>query len=225
MLKSETIKELKQTNVSQNSEKTMERLKSIWRPLTTSQRDEILTLSGLQKSSIERAYKTGNVSAKIISAVSQVVEVDPLYLSGVSDAQRPYDDDLMVDFLINLGYDIGKQDIIKKRKPRKDATPAAASSPLNSPASDTPPNENTSAAKYVEENDSSPSSVKAFDGLTDFSSISQSLSALLDGGAKDKLDTLSEDDIILMIKSLSVQANINLDKKNKLELIKCLLLI
>lgn len=224
MLKPETIKELKQNNVSKNAEKTMERLQSIWKPLAAPKREEILELTGLVKSSIQRAYKTGNVSAKIVAAVSQVMEVDPLYLCGISDEQRPYEDDIVVSFLTDLGYDIGKKDIIKKRKLRKPAAsadavaPADAATPPEAPADDTPVKENKTNTAVVPP-------AKAVDGIPAFSSISASLVALLDSEAKGNLGNLTEDDIILMVKSLSVQAGFSTDKKEKLELIKCLLLI
>jgi len=60
---------------------------------------------------------------------------------------------------------------------------------------------------------------------TDLSSISVELSKLLSDNAKHKLDDLTEDDTILLLKSLNVQSNFSEDKKNKLALVKCMLLL
>jgi len=218
MLKSEVIKKLKQNNVSKNAEKTIERLKSIWKPLATPERDEILSLTGLVKSAIERAYKTGNASAKIIAAVSQVVEVDPLYLAGISDEQRPYNDDLVVSFLTELGYDIGKRDIVKRGK----STPVSA--PVSPPKDTATPKAKVTTAKSDAKADEVPSP-SSFNTLSDLPSISASLAKLLNGDIQGKLSELTEENIILMLKSLTVQSEFSADKKNRLELIKCLLLI
>lgn len=208
MLKPEFIKELKQTNVSKNAGKTKERLRSIWKSLDMPKREEILSSAGLVKSSIARSYKTGNISAKITAAVAQVAEIDPLYLTGVSDEQRPYADELVVNFLTGLNYEIGKRDIVKKRK-------------TNSGSSALPENDTAAAAQ---EDKKSQSSDAVFEGQPTLSGMAESLFALLDGDAKDKLDSLTEDDIILMIKSLKIQATFSSNNKTKFELIKCLLL-
>jgi len=184
--------------------------------LDKAKRDEILLFAGLVKSAVERAYSTGNISAKIVVAVSQVVEVDPLYLSGISDEQRPYDDDFVVNFLADLGYDISKRDVMKKRKPSPDSAPVSSSD-------ETPAPEVVAADSDVKAKEAPCTS--SFNTLSDLPSISASLAKLLNGDIQGKLAELSEENIILMLKSLTVQAEFSADKKNCLELIKCLLLI
>ena len=211
IIKPDFVKELKQTNVSENAEKTMERLRSIWMSITAPEREEILSLTGLKKASIQRAYKTGNVSAKILAAVAQVLSIDPYYLAGMSDEQRPFDNNLLIQFLTELNYEVGKSDIIKRRKVKTESVP-----PVITPVDATQTKD--SYAREVPIIKTAPSP-----GQIDFAKMFEDLSKL-DTDSKDKLDKLAEDDLILMLKSLTVQASFNEDKRSRFALVKYLLL-
>jgi hypothetical protein len=223
MLKSEFIQnELKQNNISKNAEKTMQRLRAIWKPLKKPQRTEILELVGLKQTAIERAYKTGNISAKIVSAVSQVLRIDPLYIAGISDDERPFDDSLVVEFLKDLGYEVEKSNLErKKRTPRE-----ARETPINTTAAVEPKNDVAEDAAVVAPMQSSVSSIADCSGnFNDLPAILAGLSKIFGGNVQDKLQEVTEEDISLMLKSLSIQAGFSDDKKNRLALIKCLLLL
>jgi hypothetical protein len=221
MLKPEYIKELKQTNVSESPEKTMERLKAVWKPLSGPKREEILSLSGLVKASIERAYKTGNVSAKILTAVGQVLSLDPYYLAGKSDEQRPFDDALLIQFLTELGYEVGKGDIARLRKAK---TEPVAAVPADVTVTEEPGEaESPADAVPVDTSEEAPD-MQPSPGQIDYSVVFNELSKL-DADAKKKLDGLTEESIVLLLKSLTVQADFSEDKKNRLALIKYLLLV
>jgi len=200
MLKAEFIKSLKQVNVSENATKTMERLRAIWSPLPKPEREEILAFSGLKKTAIERSYKTGNVSAKIIVAVSQVVGADPYYLAGKSDEQRPFNDEILVKFLADLKYEVGANDIAKRRKPKPKAETKIAPTPAEVSAQQPASSATTNLSAIV----------------NDFSE--------LDKKSLEKINELTEDSLILMLKSITVQAEFSESKKNRLALIKYLLL-
>ena len=225
MLKPDFIQGLKQNNVSQSPEKTMERLKAIWSPLAKPKRDEILLLCGLKKTSVERAYKTGNVSAKIITAVSQVLGIDPLYIAGISDEERAFDDALIVQFLTDLKYDVSKTKTVKKKRTKPQPKTPKASAPV----------EKTEAAKVADVvtetvTTDAPEPLPApcvgtSEKKMDISTLSAELSKLLNMDSQSKLDGLAEDDMVLMLRSLNVQSGFTEDKKNRLALIKCLLLI
>jgi hypothetical protein len=111
MFDSESIKELKQVNISKDAEKTKERITDLWKHAPKPQRQEILTLAGVTLASIQRAYKTGNISAKLVVPLAQVLGVNPFYLIGESDDAGPCTDKL-------LNKLIGKQSFKKSAKGR-----------------------------------------------------------------------------------------------------------
>ena len=82
MLSAAKIKELKQTNVSMNADLTKQRVKDILKTASQEQRTEIETLSGLKRTSIDRVYAKGAISAKIAIAIAQTLNVNPSYLTG-----------------------------------------------------------------------------------------------------------------------------------------------
>ena len=218
MLKPEFIQNLKQINVSKDPEKTKERLRAVWSPLTKAQREEILLLAGLKKPSIERAYKTGMVSAKILAAVAQVLNIDPYYLAGFNDDDRPFNEsqDYVSQFLIELGYEPGKKSIVKQRKlktqPVKSQPTAYAPDRLETTES---PDTSAVSEKAAEVN-FAPVNLNA---------LSAELSKLLDADAHNKIEGLTEDDMVLMLRSINVQAGYSTLKKERLMLIKQLLLL
>jgi len=199
MLKPEFIRSLKKNNISANPEKTMERIRSVWQPLKRPVREEILSLAAMKKVSVERAYKTGGASAKVILSIAQVLGIDPHYLTGESDKQGTFSNEIAIKFLTSLGYGIGKSDIGRRRRAKPEIESANATDSEE---------ESTEAAKTL-----------------DLRTISMELSKLLSNDVKNKLNDLTDDDIILLLKSLSVQAGFNEDKRNRLVLIKCMLLL
>lgn len=227
MLKAEFIKELKQTSVSENAEKTKERLRVLWSPLASEKREEILAFTGLNKSAIQRAYKTGSASAKIIAAVSQVLGVDPYYIAGKSDEQRPFDDALLIQFLKELNYEVGKGDILKRRKTKQKSDTPVAPAPSETSSATSAANEITEEISgenetTAAENVATPS-LRTSNEQIDLSTIANDVSKL-DKKSLEKLNELSEDALILMLKSLTVQAGFSEYKKDRLALVKYLLL-
>ena len=113
------IQKLKRNNISIDSENTMSRVKGLWKKANKEQRDSILELSGLTKVSVERVYKTGSISIKLVIAIAQTLNVNPHFLTGESnDAGNCTDDDLN-NLLLNHGYeDLANE---KKKADRKAA--------------------------------------------------------------------------------------------------------
>jgi predicted DNA-binding ribbon-helix-helix protein len=109
MFKADFIRQLKRTSVSKNATKAAERLQNAWRPLDKTARKKILDLSGLTASSLDRAGRTGNLSARVVVAVSQALRLDPAYLIGAADTARAYDDVLLTEFVRELGYSAGRK--------------------------------------------------------------------------------------------------------------------
>jgi len=212
MLKPEVFKSLKQGNIGKNPEKVMERIKAVWKPLAKPEREEILALSGMSKISVERAYKTGNVSAKLVAAFAQVLKLDPLYLAGHSDDARTFDEneDYVAQFLKGLGYELGKSDVVKTRKPR--TTKSALPIP-----NELPPVEQSA--------DESPAQSYPIHTLNDMDTMLTVTTKLLDDDARGKLGELTEEETMLLLQSLRVQAGFSSNKKAQFELIKALLLV
>jgi len=94
---------LKQTLIS-DAEKSQPRLRQLWKNATEIQRKEILDLTGAAASSIDRARRSGRVSAKIVVPMAAVCNVSPFYLIGMTDQTGPCDEDEINAFLEHFGY-------------------------------------------------------------------------------------------------------------------------
>jgi hypothetical protein len=104
MLTNENIKKLKQTNVSVDSGLTKERVKAALGAATREQKRRIDSLAGLKRTSVNRVYATGNISAKIALAIAQILELDPAWLTGESDTRGDYSVAVANAFLSAKGY-------------------------------------------------------------------------------------------------------------------------
>jgi len=231
MLKAEFIQGLGKKNISNNAELTMERIRATWQKLDNAKRNEIFALGDMKKVSVERAYKTGGVSAKVIIAIAQVLDIDPLYLIGESDEKGTFDTSNIVKRLADWGYEVGKGDIIrvKKAKSQTEESPVAESKTVKNLSDNTVSEDNAEVVNNAKpKSDAIPTQTSALHSAmpqTDLSMMSIELPKLLSDNARHKLDDLTEDDVILLIKSLNVQANFSEDKKNRLALVKCMLLL
>lgn len=200
MFKPEFVRKLKKNNISTNAKKTMERVKEVWRSLNSAERVEVLTFADIKKISVERAYKTGGISAKIAIALAQMLDIDPRYFTGEVNEKGNFDSAVAAKILHDLGYDTGKADITKGKK--AEAKPAKA-----------PVAANKAPEQPVEK------------APQDISVISVELAKLLSKDTNSTLNELKEEDIILLLKSLSVQAEFSEEKKKRLALVKGLLLL
>ena len=201
MFKPEFIKKLKQSNISTTPKKTAERVRSIWRPLGRNTRNEILVLADVKKPSIERAYKTGNISAKILVSMAQVLQIDPLYILGTVDEQRPFESDLLIEFLKAHNYDVSKRNLTTTRKHKSSET--ASDELLSSDEVD----------------------CSVCQAQPNLSPMLEQLSVFFGEDVKNKLEYLQDDDMHAMLASLLVQAGINEAKQDRLAIIKYLLLM
>jgi hypothetical protein len=116
MLSSETIKQLKQGNISKDADKTKERIETVWKAMDKEARKDMLELAGLAKITAERAYRQGKVSARLMAAISQASGTDPYYLSGETDEPENFTDELLEQYLTGLGYKISQN---KNTKPKR----------------------------------------------------------------------------------------------------------
>lgn len=99
MLSAEHLKELKQVNVSKDEQKTMERVKKDFTASTNAVKARIVARSGQKRSSFYRVFRTGNLNARLLLAMSIELETNPFYYTGEVDAKEPYSKDEIVRFL------------------------------------------------------------------------------------------------------------------------------
>ncbi|MCL1951290.1 MAG: hypothetical protein FWF60_00535 [Oscillospiraceae bacterium] len=99
------IQQLKQSNISKDGPKTSARVQEIWKAASAAQKQAVCDLSGSAKATVYRIFKTGGISAKLALALSQVLNLDPRYLTGELDDPGEYADGDVTKFLSRLGYD------------------------------------------------------------------------------------------------------------------------
>jgi hypothetical protein len=104
MINGEFIRSLKQTNVSVDAEKTKARTTSAWRSAPREVQKTILDLAGVSRTTIHRAYKMGTISAKLTLSMAQVLNMDPFYFTGETDSPGECGDELLKQFLERHGY-------------------------------------------------------------------------------------------------------------------------
>jgi len=99
------IQQLKQSNISKDGPKTSARVQEIWKAASAAQKQAVCDLSGSAKATVYRIFKTGGISAKLALALSQVLNLDPRYLTGEADDRGEYVEADVAKFLSRLGYD------------------------------------------------------------------------------------------------------------------------
>ena len=110
------IKQLKQTNISADSEKTAQRVEAVWKSAKNVQKREVTGLSGSAVSTIYRVYNTGHISAKLALAMAQVLDISPFYLTAESDEPGAFSEDALNLFLTAHGYEALAQEEEPKRR-------------------------------------------------------------------------------------------------------------
>ncbi|MDR1668859.1 MAG: hypothetical protein LBR76_02745 [Oscillospiraceae bacterium] len=122
------ISSLKRTNISVDEEKTKLRVKDDFISLRNKQKAAIVELTGLKRTSIYRVFREGNISAKIVLALSQALNVTPYYYTGETDDKGEFNDMLLQEFLNDKGYSRQAERIAQKMG---DAPAGAPSKPLS----------------------------------------------------------------------------------------------
>jgi hypothetical protein len=130
MLSAEQIQGLKRVNISVSSEKTKTRFEEIFKPAKIKQKQAVRELAGVTSQVAHNIYTNGNISAKMVIAVSQVMNVNPFYLTGEADEPGAFSDETLRDLLMKHKY----RDLVagielpeKKKRPytRRASTDAA----------------------------------------------------------------------------------------------------
>ncbi len=70
MLNQVIVQKLKQNNISADAEKTKTRATEIWKSASRENQNTILSLAGVARTTVQRAYKTGRRNQKTLQAVA-----------------------------------------------------------------------------------------------------------------------------------------------------------
>ncbi|MDR1669061.1 MAG: hypothetical protein LBR76_03810 [Oscillospiraceae bacterium] len=134
MVTPELVAQLKQVNVSQDKDKTTERVRDAFFPASRKDKHDIEKLSGQKRTSIYRVAKTGSISAKIALPMAEILNISPYWLTGESDEAEPCSDALVLKFLDDRGYKLEK--VAKPPRKQRAQKPEPVSEPAPAPAPD-----------------------------------------------------------------------------------------
>ena len=106
MLTAEQIQgaKLKRSNISVNSEATKQRVEELLRPARIAQKKAIRELADVSSQVFHNIYSKGNISIKMVIAISQTLNVNPFFLTGKADESGEYTDEALRDLLLKHGY-------------------------------------------------------------------------------------------------------------------------
>jgi len=233
MFDAELIQQLKQTNISIDGEKTKERVKELWNTTSKEEKQTIESLAGVARATVYRIYSTGSISAKLAVAIAQTLNVNPYFLTGEADEQEECTDELLEDLLKKHGYE--KKLAADRRKNRRKAptssTPENKADELQKTADELAEQFDrevretlkTAAEEYKREHPApvAPSPVVPEPDMEP--DISED--TLISDITRAFLDSLTEDDMILLLRSIQLRAKSGLPGTAELsEKLKLLLL-
>ncbi len=126
------IQKLKQNNISTDTEKTKQRANDVWKAASRESQNAILSLAGVARTTVQRAYKTGSISAKLVVPMAQELNISPLYLTGEADEPGECSEALLKELLQDHKYDKLLEEYEREqrkptRRPRKAAVAVIAS--------------------------------------------------------------------------------------------------
>ncbi|MCL1820422.1 MAG: hypothetical protein FWG36_07195 [Oscillospiraceae bacterium] len=117
MLSQEFLKQIKQSNVCVDAEKTKARMKEEFSAAPKDIKAAITAQTTQNRNTIYRAQDTGRASGRIVLAFAEILNITPYYFTGAVDSKDPCTDELTAKFLKEHGYGKllkGKRNPIKK---------------------------------------------------------------------------------------------------------------
>jgi hypothetical protein len=100
----ELIAELKQGSVSANKPKTMVRVRELWSSQSNAKKRQLMEDGDFRRPTVHRAYQTGSISARVVIALAQTLDVDPLYITGETDTRGHFSNQKLIQLLNNHKY-------------------------------------------------------------------------------------------------------------------------
>lgn len=223
MLNTIQLKTLKQVNVSKDAEKTKERVKRDFSAASNRVKADIVEMSGQKRSAYYRAFKTGALNARLLLSLSFALNVSPFYYTGEEDSKEPCGVKEVKNFLLAHEYftlaeelELSKPEPAKRgrKKPaKKDAT------------IDVMPTDAEDAAEPACCGCMDDAPELELDDEDDMIVYEFAFPFPDDEKFKKAMDALTEDDAVLLLKSLFRRAEAGGDAEEYAELVKrCLLL-
>jgi len=207
---------LKQTIIS-DAQAAKPRLQAAWKTLDDDAKDMIVAMSGAALSSINRARRSGQISAKLVVPFAMASGVSPFYLCGLSDEQAACDDAEIKRFLKNFGYDVKLKPGPKPKKSTNEKPPrrkkADAEQPAEKPTIDDAPGKTATAPLAPQAEPGLPFSAEGLAGY--LGTLSEAHRAYIDG--------MSYDDIVAFVVTLMKKAGYDEKSKQILGFVKLLL--
>ena len=207
MYNKELYNKLKQTNVSKDQEKTKERVKAVWSTLGKQQKQEIFNISDLKKATLERTCRLGNISVILATALAEVARIDPYYLTAETDEkQENISDSTIESFLIDHNY---KNVIDETQQTVYYRHDYSEGNPYMHSVID------KQADAEVVESASSGAIIPL---------IASNILGTLTEDDKTSLESMTEDDMLYLLKAINLRARFNTDAKSKTLLLKKILI-
>lgn len=126
MVDKKLVSNLKRTDIGKDPEKVKTRVRDAWNDADKAAREEILDMAGIKLASMQRVYKNGSISIKVVLPLAQVMNLDPYFLLGETDDSGVYSVDLALALLKEQGYKKEVSSLAKKKgwESRRRALPA-----------------------------------------------------------------------------------------------------
>ena len=207
MYSKELYNKLKQTNISKDPEKTKDRVKAVWAALDKQQKQEVFNISDLKKATLERTCRLGNISVILATALAEIARVDPYYLAAITDTKQEDVSDAVIDsFLIDHNY----KNVLHETQQNVYYKPEYNEEYHNA---------HSNADKMSETAQFPDASSSAF-----IPQIASNILGSLSDDDKTSLESMTEDDMIYLLKALNLRARFNEDAKSITVLLKKILI-
>jgi len=202
MINKKTLESLKQIDVSKDKELTKIRVKETWQGLDQAARKEVLDLADITINAVARSYKRGNITPRLAAAFALALNVNPHYLTGEAETTEGYSEELLAEFMN------GKTNA--KKKPAKTAVKKVARKP---------------AREAGDEPAAVPEPQIQCDKADDIISILLSKAGALTQNEKAKLNGISEEEIIYLVKGLLYRSKYSADANDVMFFVRYLLTV
>jgi len=197
MYSKELYNKLKQTNISVDQDKTRDRVRAVWAALDKQQKQEVFNISDLKKATLERTCRLGNLSVTLATALAEISRVDPYYLAAQTDIKQENISDMTIEsFLADHDYEDLLEDARQTVYYRPEYKEQAQ---YIEPAADILPD-------AAEEHDNEISNVS-------IAQIASDITGALTDDDKASLESMTEDDMIYLLKALNLRARFNDEAK------------
>ena len=104
MLDTTQLQQLKRTNISKDPEKTKQRVTELWQGLKIKQKQAIRTLADITAQPVYRTQETGTISARLVLAFAQSLNISPYFLTGEVDEPGECTEAAIRELLLKYGY-------------------------------------------------------------------------------------------------------------------------